>query len=105
MTEAVRQLTVTRVVGVAVEEFESWLIGDSAALASVLPAATPPPEIESLDPRQAKSLLQQWSATQPGKTDREIRLSLANLFDLDTLERRCPSFARFASDLSAALPQ
>jgi hypothetical protein len=107
LSVAIRDLAipVTSVIAVAIEEFESWLIGDSAAVAQVLPEATPPPQIESLDRRQAKSLLQQWSASHQDKRYREIRLSLANLSNLDTLERRCPSFARFTADLSAALPQ
>jgi len=104
LIEAVRELPVSKVVGVAVEELESWLLGDPNALARVLPSATPPPEIEGLPPRQAKLLLQQWSAgVQP--TPWQIRKSLAHLCDLATLQQRCPSFARFAADLSAALPQ
>jgi len=105
LLEAIRDLPLMRAIGVAVEELESWLIGDPQALAQVLPASTSPPDIESLAPRAAKALLQQWSASQPEKTGRQVRLSLAGLSDLEMLERRCPSFARFALDLSAALPQ
>jgi len=104
LIEATSHLLATRVIGVAVEEFESWLIGDPQALFQTVPGSIPPPDIETLDPREAKRLLQQWIGNQQAKTDVQVRLSLANLLSLETLESRCPSFARFTLDLSAALP-
>lgn len=106
LLEAVRDLPVTKVVGVAIEEFESWLVGDPGALSRVLPRSISPPEIESLAPREAKDLLQRWTAgAHPNKNDVQVRKSLAAWCDLAMLQRRCPSFGRFLADLSAALPQ
>ena len=93
-------LRVRTVIGVAVQEFEAWLIGDEAAVRQVLSIDLPgQPGPETLPPREAKRRLAEWvSAAQADA--RKIRCSLARVADLDALGR-LPSFARFRSQLSA----
>jgi hypothetical protein len=62
-----------RVITVAVQEFESWLLDA--------------PNVEALAPREAKARLAEVAPT------REARRSLAETVDLEALSKRCPSFA------------
>jgi Domain of unknown function (DUF4276) len=105
LCEAVATVKAPHVIGVAVQEFESWLIADHEAVTKVMPSASDaPPAIEALQPRQAKDLLRDWHGKLAReKTTQEVRLSLAQLCDLDVLARRCPAFEQFQQDLDAAL--
>ena len=66
-------------VAVAVEEFESWLISDHAAVVEVFGAdIEKPARPESLPPRGARELLAKWFALHGrGRSERELRHRLA----------------------------
>lgn len=99
----VTDLPVEAVVGVAVEEFEAWLIADSAALKSVFRQPLAPPKSpERLGRRQAKELLQQWCEQHGRNRDAgELRGELALSSDLETVSRQCTAFATFLQKLGA----
>lgn len=86
-------LSVPSAVGVAVQEFESWLVADGPAASHVCGATVAvDEEIERLERRDAKERLNGWISSQSRLGDREIRRSIAETCDLTVLERRCPSF-------------
>lgn len=94
LAHAVAAVTVSRVIGMAIQELESWLLADQRALAGVLgrgPAYPGPPE--SLAPGDAKRLLAQWGV------DAEKRRDLARTCDLKTLATTSTAFERFLVDL------
>lgn len=85
------------IVGVAVQEFEAWLIADHANAASTLGRAlNAPPAPEGLERGYAKRHLQSW--VDP-KEEREQRKALVRAMDLERVERTCRSFASFSRDL------
>ena len=102
LAECVADLPLPRVVSVAVQEFEAWLIADSAAVSGALgrPFETPPAP-ETLRPRAAKALLGK-AVAEAGASDAEARLSIAHLATLDGIAKRCPAFAALRADLGAA---
>ena len=94
-----------RVLGIAREEFEAWLVADAETVGNVLQVTlnrTKSPE--SMKPRQAKEILEQWIAKQQQNSPkRQIRKKIALNCDLGVLKQRCKwGFARFAEDLQAA---
>lgn len=104
LDSALRDLAVEAVASVAIQEFESWLIADEAAVKTVLrkPLSAPKPP-ERLTRGQAKELLQQWSEEHASKQDpAEIRRRLSLECDLGTLARVCPAFAEFLRGLEPA---
>ncbi|MDY7226499.1 DUF4276 family protein [Hyalangium rubrum] len=103
LDSALEGIPVEAVVSVAIQEFEAWLVADTAALQSVLrqPLAPPKPP-EKLSRRQAKELLQQWCEQHARSRDAaEIRRDIARQCDLDTLRQQCTAFARFLHKLQA----
>lgn len=90
----------TKLIAVAVQEFESWLVSDGSALSRVVsaPLARVPQHPENLAPAEAKALLQELSATVDSA---QARLSLAEQLDLDAVARKCPSFATCLDALKA----
>lgn len=102
LSAAVAAVPGTKLIAVAVQEFESWLIADQRALADVLgvaPAYPGPPE--SLAPTVAKEQLAGWSAS-AGKDGAAARRSLAAVCDLDEVARTCSAFAELRRELSIA---
>ena len=94
-------------VGVAVQEFESWLMADQDALTAVLgPGHASPPDIEAMGCRQAKDQLMGWTtqAARPGRGPFELRIELAKTLDLDVLTKRCGSFRAFRRELANITP-
>lgn len=98
--------TVKRVIAVAVQEFEAWLIADIAAVQSVLrisidEAASP----EKMDPREAKQLLAEWIAQSPRAHEDPlvIRSDIAKNCELGQVASRCSSFQRLLDGLEEAL--
>lgn len=95
------------VAGLAVLEFESWLIADIAAVNSVLGSTqnqTPAPE--TLRPGQAKELLTRWIAESPLAQDTPtVRAQLASSLDFDRVGRVCPAFATFLADFRGVISQ
>jgi hypothetical protein len=65
----------TKIIAVAIQEFESWLVSDAAALSRVVsaPLAKAPQHPERLARNEAKSLLQTLSASvdDPGTSEAE----------------------------------
>ena len=86
------------VVGCAAQEFESWLIGDPETVREVFGAVAGPASIEALERRQAKELFRDWCAS-VGKAERDARVSLATLCDLERLTARCASFSVFRQEI------
>lgn len=97
----VSDLPGAKLVAVAVNEFESWLLSDGAALASVLSVvpAMAPQFPEKLEPSVAKARLKELTETVVDA--RRARLSLAQNVDLGTLATRCPAFAVCLDELEA----
>lgn len=100
--------TVPAVVGVAIQEFEAWLIADSGAVSEFLGCEPPidPSRLsnpERLSPREAKSILQQWIAGSENAPEEErvTRRRIAGSIDLEVLRSRCKAFADFVSELGA----
>jgi hypothetical protein len=93
-----------RVVAVAREEFEAWLITDVLALRSVLELDLDQAE----DPEQmrsgaAKNLLRDWIGKSSVALDsRDVRTALAGQLRLEFLLRQNRSFQEFVEDLRAA---
>lgn len=94
-------------VGVAVKEFESWLIADTKAISQVIGKVrhdfqTP----ETLDCQEAKQNLQQWiqEIAHPSRQLIDIRRELAAVMDLDAVANHCPSFKAFCQALLALNP-
>lgn len=93
LTAFVEGVHVPVVIGVAVQEFESWLIADQrAASDATMIDCTEDRPIESLEPRVAKQRLQSAIAAQNERRDRDIRNAIARTCDLAVVARRCPSF-------------
>lgn len=95
------QVPPLRVVAVAVEEFEAWLIADGAALNVVLRTtvdATPDPE--GLPRTVAKRRLREW-IERSGRSPEEtlVRRELAARIDLETLGVRCGSYRAMEHEL------
>lgn len=91
----------TKLIAVAVQEFESWLVSDGEALTAVLPAgrAQLPPHPEKLAPAEAKALLHTMSSTADDPA--QARLSLAERLDLEAVAKKCTSFALCLDELKA----
>ena len=90
-------------VGVAVREFESWLLADQAALNHVFgPGKQSPAKIEAMDCRLAKETINSWAAeiAHEGRSALSIRRQLAAAVDLQELGKRCPSFAAFRQEFA-----
>lgn len=103
LEESLSDLVVTRVVAVAVQEFEAWLIADHAAVGEALGSAPPMPgEPERMDRREAKTLLASWVGDRPALNERTVRRTLADLCDLEVVSRRCTAFEQFLRELAAS---
>jgi hypothetical protein len=91
------------VIGVAVQEFEAWLVADDAAVGAALRLAFPTPSApESMAPGEAKKLLEA-AIGQQGAGPQQIRRTIAALADLDRVAKRAPAFQHFRTDLAAAV--
>ncbi len=102
LQEEIESLSLTVVVGVARLEFESWLLGDAAAVQSVLPGTAAPPNPEGLGRGEAKAWLAEAIANDPQECSHlDLRRSLASAADLSVL-MRLRSFESFYKDLARA---
>lgn len=108
LAEYTADLPGRRVIGVAVQEFEAWLLADEAALRDVLggdiPSTAGP---EALPPGEAKARLNALCDDRCPDDDRkahrrEARRKLCENAALDALAKACPSFGAFLDDLRAA---
>lgn len=104
LQRAVVDRSVPHAIGVAVQEFEAWLISDHGAVKKALGASpSGPAEIETLPPGRAKETLTRWTA-EAGKSqqERDVRLTIARICDLTHVARRCAAFAAFMADLASS---
>ncbi|MFN8793525.1 MAG: DUF4276 family protein [Betaproteobacteria bacterium] len=110
LTDGTQDLSVPRVIAVAVQEFEAWLLADQRALVDGLQVTETPPAPESWPPGEAKQLLRRWlDDCAPTPSQVEVaehvptrRIAIASALDLDLLARQ-RSFQQFQVDLRAAL--
>ncbi len=91
-------------VGVAVKEFESWLIADAKSISQVIGKVghnyqTP----ERLACGEAKQTLQTWiqKIAHPARQLIDIRREVATAMNLDVVANLCPSFKAFRQALLA----
>ncbi|HYD41838.1 MAG TPA: DUF4276 family protein [Anaeromyxobacter sp.] len=91
-------------IGVAVQEFEAWLVSDHAAVQGSLGIEFPAtPEPEAMRPREAKRLLDDAIA-RSGKAAAEVRNTIAGLLNLTAVANRCRAFKAFRESLRASKP-
>jgi uncharacterized protein DUF4276 len=102
LEEWTKGLPVPRVIGLAVNEFEAWLIADHVSVASLL-ATVPqtPPNPESMAPGAAKALFATWYDLRLARdmSSAEFRASIARSSDLAVIARACPSFDRLGREI------
>jgi hypothetical protein len=92
------------VIGVAVREFESWLITDLRAVRKVLEVrADSFGDVERMNPGDAKRELTSLMSTSDADRQFELRKRLSSEAELSTLRQGSRSFQRFEQDLRAAL--
>ena len=98
-------ISAPRLIAVAREEFEAWLLADHSAVQSVLGSSrNQGPYLERMEPGEAKGLLQRWfGECIPENDHRLARREIAQSCDLTTVQRRCPSFRAFLTDLDSPL--
>jgi len=88
-------------IGVAVQEFEAWLVSDQAAVQRSLGAEfAAAPDPEGMRPREAKRLLDD-AITRSGKPASQVRMALAGLLSLALVAKRCRAFKAFFENLRA----
>lgn len=90
--------------GVAVKEFEAWLIADANALGQVIGKIDHDCQApEKLACKEAKQNLQKWiqDITYPSRQSIDIRRELAIAMNLDVVANLCPSFNAFRQELLA----
>lgn len=91
-------LPCTKVIALAVEEFEAWLLADVATLAGLAAPRAYRGRPESLKPGEAKA---EFSAYFPREALRETRMKVAHTCDLDVVAKECASFADVLHDIAA----
>ena len=98
---AVSGAIVPAVIGVALQEFEAWLIADDAAVSRAISAAFGTQKCpEEMKPRVAKQLLAD-AIGRTGAEPRLVRRTIARTSRLEVIADRCPAFQRFREDLQA----
>ena len=91
-----------RIIGVARQEFEAWLLADHVvvgrAVGTTLDMTADP---ENMQPGRAKEILMGWLAD-PARYDHRsaLRRTIAETADLAVVARRCAAFKRFLGDLA-----
>lgn len=98
LQDYVADLLISKVVGVAIQEFEAWLLADVSAVSSTLGRTLQTTaEPESLERRKAKGILNDWVAEHSQEKDKalQLRRQIARLSDLDLIGRRCRAFGDF----------
>jgi hypothetical protein len=99
LAKHVEGISLTTVIAIAVQEFESWLLGDQAALNRVAGQVFPrPPAVEQMKPGDAKSRLAACLAS--GHDAHAARREIAHGLELVTLARECASFGQFVGDMT-----
>lgn len=89
------------VVGVAIQEFEAWLVADIELVVKKLPGATVPSSPEEASPGVVKGTLVEATSGLSREAQRNLRCELAADCDLETVEKRCRAFKQLLRDLRA----
>jgi len=92
-------------VGVAIQEFEAWLLADTRAAGDALREEIPTNDLEHLAPRVAKD---SWSSLVvrrfPAIAERRAAAgTVARTCDLRVVAARCPAFGVFRAQVAAAI--
>lgn len=95
------------IIGVAVEEFEAWLIADHAAVMRIADKNEQQGRApESLAPGESKRRLQQLLSTSPRDARvYDLRCEVARAVDLALVLEQCRSFKRFFDEIKQAMSQ
>ena len=97
-------LTSTWVLGIAIEEFEAWLVADIVALGNALGESIPQDKNpESLPPGRAKSTLLEHIGKRQ-LDEPKVRMQVAASCDIDRVSKECRAFEDFLTDLKHAVP-
>jgi hypothetical protein len=105
LSSATQGLRLKRVIAVAVQEFEAWLIADEQCCGQIAGTTFDRTSDPEAMPREgAKRTLDTWRsrARQPLEPI-EFRIACARCCSIDEIARRCPSFDRFLKDARDAL--
>lgn len=83
------------------KEFETWLLGDEAAVRECLGQGfSIPGKLETMERRAAKNRLRELIRSSSRAADESVvRREIAERLDLDLTAWRCPSFRKFRDDL------
>ncbi|MFO0838838.1 MAG: hypothetical protein U1D55_09950 [Phycisphaerae bacterium] len=93
---AIRQ---PRALGVAVEEFDAWMLADEQALGGALNLPKLPRQPAPENVKDPKELCE---SLRPGVSWREVYATIGNRASLELIEKRCPKgFAPFAARVRA----
>lgn len=88
-----------RALGVAVEEFDAWMLADEQALGGALNLPKLPRQPAPENVKDPKELCE---SLHPGVAWREVYATIGNTASLDVIEQRCPKgFAPFAARVRA----
>lgn len=104
LQQALNKYSLQGAVGVAVKEFEAWLVADSQAINQVIGSVSKSfQHPENLKPGEAKRNLNEWiqSIAHANHKIIDMRRDLATAMDLDLVAELCPSFKRFRQALLA----
>lgn len=99
-----RFCTIRRALGVAVREFDAWILADHQTLSRVLGMRVKPQDnVERLnDPKQVCKGLLDESRYKGDMTPTKMYALVAGAVNLDTVKKRCPAgFAPFAQRVQA----
>jgi hypothetical protein len=111
LVEHTADLPGTRVIAVAVREFEAWLLADESALREVLDGEVETTTAPEEMPRaEAKRRFGELCDAGRGDANRkthqhDMRHAVCRSADLEAIARRCQSFSAFLDDLRAARGQ
>lgn len=103
--DKIADIPTPHVIGMAIQEFEAWLIADQKTivdrLKSNLNQSTDP---EKMKRGEAKKLYNKWlnDSDDPEDitTSSEIRIHIARNCNLEILKKRCPSIEQFTRDIN-----
>jgi hypothetical protein len=91
----------SKVVAVAIREFEAWLVADEAVASGAMGKTFErTKEPETMAPGEAKKL---WASWVSGGDECAARLTVARTVDLDGLASRCRAFGTFRGELRHAV--
>ena len=94
--------TTPKVIGVAIKEFEAWLIADVKTVRNISGSSIQVDKNpEDLPCRQAKDKLTKCLGSSDNK--KQLRINIARECNIELLESQCSAFLAFSKDLQKAL--